>query len=180
MLISKVLLKLRQWLTSRHFSWYGLYINAKQLHEGSPHGLFDDGYYHLLTETQKKAARECPRLNQAIEIYKKCIEIETMAGRIFNVGITHHQLGLLYHRQGRIEEACEEYNKAINLIKDLPNANALPALSTCHFRLGEIAMSKGDKGTARRHLEKSREIDLSLNYKAGAKMSETLLYDLRS
>jgi len=178
MLIEKFLAPIRESLLSRYFPWYRLYITAKQLHESSQHGLFRDGYYHLLTETQKKAARECPRLNQAIEIYKQCIEIETKAGRILNAGITHRQLGLIYQRQGRLEEAYDEYNIALNLLEDLPNAEALPALSSCHLRLGEIAINRGDKSTARYHLERSKEIDLSLNYRVGIVMSETLLRDL--
>lgn len=169
-----LLTQLRGWISSKCVPWFAPYWEAKKLHEGSPHGLFPRDFYHALSSEEILAAERCPRLQRAIELYRECIDRERSAGRVLNEGIALHQLGLVLHRQGKLGAAREAYEKALNILEDLPASEALPAASTCHFRLAEIYLHVGDSPSARLHLEKSQTIDETLNDKVGLEMNAEL------
>ena len=166
-MIKGMLTQFRGWISSKTVPWFAPYWEAKKLHEGSPHGLFPRAFYHSLSAQEIQEANHCPRLARAITLYEICIEREKSAGRYFNEGIALHQLGLVLHRQGKLAAARKAYEQAIGILEDMPNAGALPAISACHFRLAEIYIALGDKQSANMHLEKSLNIDESLNDKAG-------------
>lgn len=174
-MIANLLTQFRGWLGSKLVPWFTPYWEAKKFHEGSPHGLFGRGFYHALTPDEIAVAAQCPRLARAIELYQECITREKNAGRLLNQGIALHQLGLVLHRQGKLDAASKVYEDALALLTDLPHAEALPAVSTCYFRLAEIFSTQGKKQAAREHLEKSRSIDEGLNDESGIAMSSELL-----
>ncbi len=167
-------MQLRGWLASKLVPWFTPYWEAKKLHEGSPHGPFIRSFYHALSIEEIQAAQRCPRLEKAIRLYQECIERERSAGRSINEGIALHQLGLVLHRQGKLVAARQAYEHALDILVDLPNGEALGAISTCHFRLAEIHLSNGDKEAAATHLEKSQNIDESLNDRSGLALSAEL------
>jgi tetratricopeptide (TPR) repeat protein len=169
-MIKQILTQFRGWISSKSVPWFAHYWEAKKLHEGSPHGLFLRTYYHALSAQEIEEAEHCPRLARAIALYEECVQREQSAGRFLNEGVALHQLGLVLHRQGRLVAASKAYNQAISILEDLPDAEALPTLSTCHFRLAEIHIKNGDKQSASMHLEKSRSIDESLNDRNGLAM----------
>jgi len=173
-MIKQLLTQFRGWLSSKLVPSFAPYWEAKKLHEGSPHGLFPRTFYHALSAQEIQAAYRCPRLARAITLYEGCIERENSAGRHLNEGIALHQLGLVLHRQGKLVAARQAYEQAIGILEDMPHAEALPAISTCHFRLAEIHLKNGDKKSASMHLEKSRSIDESLNDKNGLALSAEL------
>lgn len=155
------------------------FLKAKSLHETSPHGLFANGYYHLVTEQQKRDAQACPKLAEATAIYEHCAETAKKTGRLFDQGVAEYQLGLLWHRQGRTKKAENAYYTAIELLRDRLEPNTLPSLSTCHFRLGEILLERGEIEIATDHFQRSHKIDTSLNDIACAAMSEHMLAGLQ-
>lgn len=173
-MIKHLLTRFRGWLSSKLVPSFAPYWEAKKLHEGSPHGLFPRTFYHTLSDQEIQAADCCPRLAKAITLYQECIERERSAGRHLNEGIAFHQLGLVLHRQGKLVAASQAYEHAIGILEDMPDAEALPAISTCHFRLAEIYIKNGNKQSASMHLEKSRSIDESLNDKNGLALSAEL------
>jgi tetratricopeptide (TPR) repeat protein len=173
---ANILTQFRGWLSSKIVPWFTPYWEAKKLHEGSPHGLFTKGkgLYRALTPSEIEAAVLCPRLDRAIRLYMECADRERSAGRVLNCGMALHQIGLVRHRQGKLITAQEAYEDALALLEDLPHAEVLPAISTCHFRLAEISLEHGNRSAASEHLEKSRSIDESLNDKGGLAMSREL------
>jgi tetratricopeptide (TPR) repeat protein len=179
-MMRNILNQFHGWLRSKTIPWFAPYWEAKKLHEGSPHGLFPRTYYHALRDKEIHDAKQCPRLERAITLYKECIEREKNSGRHFNEGIALHQLGLVLHRQGKLVAARQAYGKAIEILEDLPNPEALPAISTCHFRLSEIHIASGDKQSASLHLERSRKIDESLNDQDGLSLSAELRQKLEN
>lgn len=172
-MIAKLLTQLRGWLNSKLIPWFTPYWEARKLHEGSPHGLFSrgNGLYRALTSAEVEAAANCPRLARAVQLYEECLAREQSEGRPLNFGIALHQLGLVRHRQGKLDAAEKAYEGALDILEDLPHAEALPAISTCHFRLAEILLERGKKQVASEHLEKSRSIDENLNDRGGLVMS---------
>lgn len=175
-MIANLLTQFRGWLSSKTVSWFAPYWEAKRLHERSPHGLFTKGkgLYRALTPADIESAAHCPRLARAIELYRECVDRERSAGRVFNHGMALHQLGLVWHRQGKIEKAQRAYEEALAILEDLPQGEALLASSTCHFRLAEVFLQSGDRKAAGEHLERSRSIDKSVNDRAGLAMSKEL------
>lgn len=169
-----LLTRLRDWLSAKTVPWYAPFYEAKKLHENSPNGLFPRSYYHALSADEIQRAAACPRLARAIDLYRECIQREEDAGRVYNQGIALTQLGLVYHRQGKLEAARQVYQQALDILEDLPDAGALTGASTCHFRLAEIFLAQHDLAAARLHLEKSTGIDESLNDPAGLKLSAGL------
>jgi tetratricopeptide (TPR) repeat protein len=176
-MIVNLLTQFQGWLSSRLVPWFTPYWEAKKLHEGSPHGLFTKGkgLYSALTSAEIEAAARCPRLDKAIRLYMECADRERDAGRVLNYGMALHQIGLVRHRQGKLDTAQKAYEDALAILEDLPHAEVLPAISTCHFRLAEISLEHGNKSTASEHLEKSQSIDESMNDKGGLAMSRELL-----
>jgi tetratricopeptide (TPR) repeat protein len=172
---TKLLSQFRGWLASRSLPWFAPFWKAKKLHESSPHGLFNRTFYHALTPDEIEGAARCPQLAKAIELYKECIGREVAAGRIFNQGVALQQLGLVYHRQGKLDAARKAYQDGLDLFEDLPDAEALAPASTCHFRLAEICLREGKREEALSHLEKSRSIDEGLNDQNGLTLSSELL-----
>lgn len=175
-MIANLLTQFRGWLSSKLVPWFTPYWEAKKLHEGSPHGLFlrGKGLYRDLTPAEIEAATRCPRLARAIQLYEECIAREHSAGRLLNHGMALLQLGLVRHRQGKLDAAQQAYEGALAILEDLPHAEALPAISTCHFRLAEILLERDNKQAASEHLEKSRSIDESVNDKGGLAMNNEL------
>jgi len=173
---TKFLTQLRGWFASKLVPWFTPYWEAKKLHEGSPHGLFTKGkgLYRDLTPLEIEDAAHCPRLARAIQLYQECVEREKDAERLLNHGMALHQIGLVRHRQGKLDTAQKAYEDALALLEDLPDAEVLPTISTCHFRLAEIFLEHGNKRAASEHLEKSYSIDESLNDKGGLVMSSEL------
>jgi hypothetical protein len=114
-MIANLLTKFRGWLSSKTITWYAPYWEAKNLHEGSPHGLFTrgKGMYRDLTSAEVQAAARCPRLARALELYQECIDRERRAGRVLNQGMALHQLGLLLHRQGKLADAQKAFEDAL-------------------------------------------------------------------
>lgn len=69
-------------------------------------------------------------------------------------GALHHLLGALLQKAGRLDEAEEQLYLALN-VRRLPiDASAAPTL----FRLGEIALAKGQAARARFYLERTRDL----------------------
>ena len=167
--------RIYEWVFATFVRGYRRYVEAKRLHEGSPNGLFLDTYSHLLTEEQKRAARACPMLASAESLYRECLEAEDTPKKPFNQGMVHHQLGMLFHRQGRLDEARAEYQAALRVLENLPDAEAPGTVSSCHFRLGELALGEGDVASARLHLTKSRDIDRFLGDTDGVRLGQSLL-----
>ena len=167
--------RLRERLLAAFVPGYGRYVQAKRLHEGSPNGLFPQTYFHLLTDEQKRAARACPMLARAESLYRECLETEGSPKKPFNQAVVHHQLGMLFHRQDRLAEARAEYQAALRVFENLPDAAAPGSVSSCHFRLGELALAEGDAASARPHLTKSRDLDRFLGDEEGAKLGQSLL-----
>jgi len=151
------------------------YFRAKRLYEKSPHGIFPDMYYDSLSEEQKREAIRCPLLREAEELYRECFHLLHSGSRQINVSILHTQLGLLLHRQGKIEEAENQYRLAIKLAQNSPDKAAPGALSACYFRLGEILLLKGDKQGAHSYLLKSRSIDVSIGDAHGVEWTDELI-----
>src|SRR5689334_4704811 len=114
-----LLTQFRGWLSSILVPSFRPYWEAKKLHEGSPHGLFmrGMGLYRELTPAEIDAAVRCPRLSRAVELYEQCIARESREGRSLNHGLALHQLGQVWHRQGKLDAAQKTYHDALNILE---------------------------------------------------------------
>ena len=176
--VKKSIASVKHHILGTHLPWFRGYLEAKRIHESSPFGWPENGLYKELSEDDKLAAQSCPLLSRAVGLYRELLKLKVVDERPFNKGITHHQLGLVFHRQGLVEDARTEYEAALGLLVDLPDAEALPPVSTCHFRLGEIAMDEGNLTGARKHFERSIALDQQMRDEQGLRMNLFVLNEL--
>ena len=160
--MKRMLSQFRAWICAKTLPWVAPYWKAKKLHESSPHGLFYQNFYHLLTKEDIQQAASCIVLAEAIQLYQECILSEEEAGRHFNVGIAMQQLATVFHRQGKLYRARDLYLQAIDMLEDLPAVEAIAAISTCCFRLTEIYLAMREEEKARKYHERGYRIDQRL------------------
>lgn len=158
---------------------YRRYRRAKRLHEGSPTQLLPDGFYTLLTEADKEAARNDAQLNQAAALYLECAREQSTARNPLNEGITYCQIGLVRLRQGKSGEAQRVLERALALLSQLPDRSALVGCSTCYFYLAQLALERGDLPSAIEYIRKSRAIDEGLGDSLGVRLNDELLAQAR-
>ncbi len=172
-------------MLERFWHWW---MARVQKHEG--HTAFADGCraymaylnahpkrYDLLDENDLRVAGQDAGLLRAETLYLEARKIAEADGRTDSASTTDYQLGMLYHLQGRLDEALDHLERAVVILnaKVVVGRNEREMLSGCYYHQGILAMRRKDRLEAERLLTKSCEIDESQNDHNGAAMSRAAL-----
>lgn len=79
---------------------------------------------------------------------------------------THHRLGVVLGRQGRLEEAIKEFQQALNLAPDSASA---------HYNLGIAFGKQGNLGQSLEHMQQARELCLEQGRNPQAEVVEQVI-----
>ena len=80
------------------------------------------------------------------------------------VAVFAHQLGILAQEQGDYEEAGREYQRALEILKEVGDR---AGMASSYHQLGMLAQEQGDYGEARREYGRSLEIKEEVGNRAG-------------
>jgi tetratricopeptide (TPR) repeat protein len=124
------------------------------------------------TDEDRMIALGNARLKKAELNFKEAVRLSRDENEFEDAATGLFQLGMLYHLQGRYDEAMAAFYSAMETMNQLPQADLRvdQLLGDCHFQLGIIEMNRGDKEKAKEHLLESRSRDESLNNREGLKM----------
>lgn len=156
-----------EWLSARYQPRFRLFREAKELYERFYRT--QNFLLHQRTDEDRRIALNHPYLKAAEYKFKEALRLSEEVKEYEDVCTARFQLGMLYHIQGRYEEAVREFNICMELIENLPQEDVVlkQRYGDCHFHLGLIAMFMGNFEEGRRHLMESRSVDESLNEKEG-------------
>jgi tetratricopeptide (TPR) repeat protein len=111
----------------------------------------DDAWATLLAlQFAARAHRDLGDYSAAEVFVRRCIVHARELGSVETVAWCHLTLGSVLREQGRLEEASARYRQGAE------QSEGEPALiAKAELGLGELALQRGDHGTAQQHLEKS-------------------------
>lgn len=152
-----------------------LFLDAKKITEKfmSSQGVH---FYLLMDENRLKAAQS-NELKIAEAKYLEAIHLSEQDNMYQDAAVGYYQIGMLYHAQGRYEEAVRVLNKAIELLEGLPllENDKKQTIGDCHYHLGVIEMNKGNMESAIKHINLSKETDEAFSNVRGVCLSEATL-----
>lgn len=104
-------------------------------------------------------------LVEAESLFNEAIRLSQEDGIIRDVAIGQFWLGSLLHLQGRFAESSDLLNSSLGIFKILPQMGPAEwqTKSSCHYRLGLIALEQGFIQEAKKHFMHSLEIDTSIS-----------------
>jgi hypothetical protein len=167
--------KLYEWYAARYMPRFKIFREAKVLYN---HYMDTQNisFYKRTDEIRSFAARDA-YLMEAEKKYKKAIQLSEIETVLSDVAIGKYQLGMLYHLQGKFDEAMNELNSSTDILESLPQINKelRQTLSGCYYHLGIIEMIKGSNENARKHLINARSIDEVIGDYRGVALEDEVL-----
>lgn len=129
------------------------------------------------TDEQRMLACSSPALLKAKECYLNAINLTESEENLYDLAIARHQLGLLYHLMGLLDEAKNEFNKTTKILDDFPKLERRDRIlmSQNNYYRAEIAMDQGEWANARTFVLAAREIDSDLHDRDGVMACERLV-----
>lgn len=104
------------------------------------------------------AAVEDAELVNAERLFRRAASLAHERRRLDCVAIAQYQLGILFHLQGRLDEANEILESACRYFEGALRVDS-SLVSNCHYHLGQIANLRGQGRIARHHLQIALKID---------------------
>lgn len=98
------------------------------------------------------------QLEQALQYYEQSIEtLSKLSEKHPETVSAQRQIGSIYILQGRLDEALDILNKALNSFKDMYSGPHTD-IGTCLYSIGEVYQKKQQKKVAKEYYQKSLEI----------------------
>lgn len=164
-----------EWLSAKYQPRFRLFREAKVLYERFYRTQFF--YLHQRTDEDRRLALNDPGLKVAEYKFREAVHLSEVEKEFEDVCTGRFQLGMLYHIQGRYEEAVRELNACLELIENLPQEDVVlkQRYGDCNFHLGLIAMFTGNFEEGKRRLAESRAVDESLGESEGIRINALAL-----
>ncbi|ETR65879.1 MAG: hypothetical protein OMM_05885 [Candidatus Magnetoglobus multicellularis str. Araruama] len=130
-------------------------------------------FYHQLSENQINRVKNNKFIKKAENLYREVLEEGEDSLSPGAIITTKHQLALLLHRQGRIDEATDLYNEVIKTCRlyTMPTETCDWALCFALFRLAELTF-ESDRNKAIKMFAESSEISNRRKYVEGISLNK--------
>ena len=122
---------------------FELYQSAGDIHGQLSHNQIANAYFNT------------GQWQPADDHYRQAREAFGLLGDVYNQAIANNNLGGIALNQGRLAEALEVYQEALNQMERI--GGSLWALGVLHMNLGAVYVRRGDALTARQHLSTGQD-----------------------
>ena len=102
--------------------------------------------------------------DQALDWYRKSLEIFEALGDRAGMANSYHQLGIVAHKRGDYDQALDWYRKSLEINEALGDR---AGMASSYHQLGRVAQDRGDYDQALDWYRKSLEISEALGDRAG-------------